>query len=274
MLSATAARTVQAACLSDSDAALLVQRYMLREPAPNPEGLSEADGVCSREKVNGFLAQRMGKGVGYKAGLTNPAVQKRFNYDKPVRGTLYADMLKPDGVTLDAKFGARPLFEADLLLRVSDARIARARTPSEVLRYVDQVIPFIELPDLLVEAPPKLNGPAINAINVGARFGVMGKPIPVQRRETLVNALRDMQVLMYDGSTEIDRGKGRDVLDHPLNAVIWLAMDLAKEGKALKKGDLISVGSFSKLLPPKPGMSVRVVYDGLPGNPSVSVNFR
>jgi 2-keto-4-pentenoate hydratase len=51
-------------------------------------------------------------------------------------------------------------------------------------------------------------------------------------------------------------------------------MDLAKEGKALKKGDLISVGSFSKLLPPKPGMSVRVVYDGLPGNPSVSVNFR
>jgi 2-keto-4-pentenoate hydratase len=274
MLSMTLAGMVQAACLSDSDAALLVQRYMLREPAPNPEGLSEADGVCSREKVNGFLAQRMGKAVGYKAGLTNPAVQKRFNYDKPVRGTLYADMLKPDGVTLDAKFGARPLFEADLLLRVSDARIARARTPSEVLRYVDQVIPFIELPDLLVEAPPKLNGPAINAINVGARLGVMGKPIPVLRRETLVNALRDMQVLMYDGSTEIDRGKGSDVLDHPLNAAIWLAMDLAKEGKALKKGDLISVGSFSKLLPPKPGMSVRVVYDGLPGNPSVSVNFR
>jgi 2-keto-4-pentenoate hydratase len=42
----------------------------------------------------------------------------------------------------------------------------------------------------------------------------------------------------------------------------------------LKKGDLLSLGSFSRLLPPKPGTGAKVVYDGLPGNPTVSVRFK
>ena len=42
----------------------------------------------------------------------------------------------------------------------------------------------------------------------------------------------------------------------------------------LQPGDLLSLGSFSKLLPPQPGLSVTATYEGLPGNPSVSVRFR
>src|SRR5512139_1875084 len=72
--------TSHAACLSDVDAAALVANYMARKPAANPEGLSAADGECTRTKVNRFLEQQLGKPVGYKAGLTNPAVQKRFNH--------------------------------------------------------------------------------------------------------------------------------------------------------------------------------------------------
>ena len=67
---------------------------------------------------------------------------------------------------------------------------------------------------------------------------------------------------------------GRDVLEHPLNAVVWLAQDLQKQGLSLKKGDLVSVGSFSKLMPPKAGQKVEVQYQGLPDNPSVTVGFR
>ena len=58
----------------------------------------------------------MGKVIGYKAGLTNPAVQKRFNTDKPVWGKLYEGMVLPSGATVDAAFGARPLYEADMLV--------------------------------------------------------------------------------------------------------------------------------------------------------------
>lgn len=270
-----AAGTAAAECLSDIDAAALVANYLAKTPAANPENLSTADGECSRAKVNRFLVQQTGgKVVGYKAGLTNPAVQKRFNASAPVWGVLYAPMLLADGAVLDAGFGARPLFEADMLVRVADPGINKARSPEQVLRHIDQVIPFIELPDLVVQAPARLNGAGIAAINVGARLGVVGAPLPVQRTQAFSDALRDMVVVVLGDGKELDRGKGADVLDHPLNAVVWLVQDLARHGIALKKGDLISLGSFSKLMPPKPGLGVEVVYQGLPGNPTAKVSFR
>ena len=273
------ATNASAACLSDAQAAELAAHYLSRQPAANPEGLSDADGACTRAKLNALLAPRLGKVVGYKAGLTNPAVQKRFNTDKPVWGKLYEGMVLENGATVEAAFGARPLYEADMLVRVKSAAINQARTPMEVLEAIDQVIPFVELPDLVVQAPPKLNGAAISAINVGARLGVAGAPlaVPVLRAEryALLDALRDMQVRLQDGSGAVlGAGKGSDILEHPLNAVVWLAGALAQEGLAMQPGDLISLGSFSPLLPPKPGLAVTVTYYGLPGAAPVRVQFK
>jgi 2-keto-4-pentenoate hydratase len=269
----------QAECLTDAQVADMVNMYMAKAPAANPEGLSEADGVCTRKKLNALLEQRLGPVIGYKAGLTSPAVQKRFGYDKPVWGKLFKGMVLADGSTVEATFGARPLFEADMLVRVKSADINQARTPMDVLLAIDQVIPFIELPDLVVLAPPKLNGPAISAINVGARLGVAGKPIAVPatraERYAMLDALRDMNVVLTDGiGIELGRGKGSDILEHPLNAVVWLAQALAQEGLAMKPGELISLGSFSPLLPPKAGLKASAVYNGLPGATPVSVQFK
>lgn len=263
-----------AACLSDSEVAALFAAWENRVAAANPVLSSPADGECSRAKFNKLLQEKLGPPVGYKAGLTNPAVQQRFRHDSPVRGTLYGPMLLPDGSEIDAAFGARPLFEADLLVRVSSSAINSATSPLEVLAGIDQLVPFIELPDLLVEDPAALDGVAITAINVGARLGVTGTPVPVRATAEFARLLRDMQVIVRGDGIELDRGLGSDVLDHPLNAVIWLARDLAQEGAALQAGDLVSLGSFSRLLPPQPGLAVAVEYLGLPGNPVVSVNFR
>jgi 2-keto-4-pentenoate hydratase len=269
--------SAQAACMTDAEVSALFDAYSNRLPAANPEGLSAADGDCSRNKFNRLLELNLGAVVGYKAGLTNPAVQKRFNHNTPVWGTLYEGMLLPNGAVVPANFGARPLFEADLLVRVASTAINQAKTPADVLAAIDQVIPFIELPDLVVEAPPKLNGAAISAINVGARLGVLGTPmaLPNTRAERfqLLDALRDMTVVISGDGAELDRGKGSDVLEHPLNAVVWLAQAMAAEGKSMKVGDVISLGSFSKLLPPKAGLKVEVSYQGLPGSPKVNMSF-
>ena len=273
-----AATSAQAACLTDAQVTELATHYTARTPAPTMEGLSAEDGACTRAKYNALLAQRLGKVIGYKAGLTNPAVQKRFNTDQPVWGKLYEGMLLPSGTTVPATFGARPLYEADMLVRVKSAKINHARTPLEVLDAIDQVIPFIELPDLMVQAPPKLNGAAVSAINVGARLGVVGTPIavPVTRGEryAMLDGLRDMQVTLTDANNVLlGGGKGSEVLEHPLNAVVWLAEALQKENITLKPGDLLSLGSFSPLLPPKAGLKVQANYQGLPGAEPVRVTF-
>ncbi len=276
LLALTLAGAAQAACLSDAEVQAMFDAYNKRQPAANPEGLTQADGECTRAKLNRLLAAQQGAPVGYKAGLTNPAVQKRFEAEAPVWGTLYGPMLLKSGAVVDATFGARPLFEADLLVRVSSAAINQATTAEDVLKAIDQVIPFLELPDLVVQvpAPPKLNGAGVTAINVGARLGVLGTPIAVAGTPGLGDALRDMVAVVKGDGTELDRGKGSDVLGHPLNAVVWLAKDMARSGQAMKVGDLISLGSFSKLLPPKPGLAVEVQYLGLPGNPVVGVSFK
>ena len=90
----------------------------------------------------------------------------------------------------------------------------------------------------------------------------------------MFDALRDMTVVISDGAGEIARGKGSDILEHPLNAVVWLAEALNKQGLAMEPGQWISLGSFSPLTPPKPGQKVTVRYDGLPGASPVSVSFR
>jgi len=269
-----------AECLPPAQVAELAQHYAARTPAPNFAPLSDADGACTRARFNALLAQQMGKVVGYKAGLTNPAVQKRFNTDKPVWGKLYEGMVRPSGLVVEASFGARPLYEADMLVRVNSAAINHARTPMDVLKHIDQIIPFIELPDLLVQAPPQLNGPGVAAINVGARLGVAGEPIAIPRtrgeRYALLDALQRMSVQLTNEKGELlaPAGKGSDILGHPLQAVVWLAEALQKEEITLQPGDWVSLGSFSPLLPPRPGLTVMATYEGLPGAKPVTVTFK
>ncbi len=263
-------------CPTEQQAADFVRQYVARQQIALPaESMTMEGALCGRDKVARLLAESYGRVVGYKAGLTNPAVQKRFNYGQPLRGTLFERMIVRDNAEVPANFGARPVFEADLVVEVKDTGIADAKTPLEVLEHLSAIYPFIELPDLTYTDPAKITGPALAYANVAARLGVLGTAIPVRPTQALSDSLRDMTVRLVDGTgKELDSGKGSATLDHPLNSVIWLVADLRKSGVAVKPGDLLSLGSFTKLIPPQPGLTVRAVYEGLPGNPGVSVRFR
>lgn len=263
-----------AACPPATTVAALAAAWQAMTPATGLDpAMSMADAMCGQKLLHAELAKTQGRVVGYKAGLTNPAVQKRFGYDAPVRGTLFEKMLLQDGAEVPAKYGARAVLEADMVVEVKDEGINEARTPAEALQHISRIVPFIELPDLVLDPKETLNGPVIAAINVGARLGVLGQgfaPAPEH-----LGQLAAMSVVVRDqDGKELARGAGTGILDHPLNAAIWIARELAREGGRLKAGDLLSLGSFSPLMPPKPGLGVTVTYEGLAANPSVSVRFK
>jgi 2-keto-4-pentenoate hydratase len=269
--------TAHAACPTDLEAAAVAAAIVARQPVPVPaREMSVADGLCGRDKVVRYLAQISGPVVGYKAGLTNLAVQQRFKHDAPLRGTLFQGMLLRDGAELAVDYGIRPVFEADLVVEVADpAALAKADTPLAALKALKSYAPFIELPDLMVADPSKLGGAMLAMVNVGARAGVLGKATPIQPSPGLADTFATMTVTLTDATGAVlDTGKGRAILGNPLTAASWLARDLASAGIPLKRGDLLSLGSFTKLLPPKPGLVVKATYAGLPGNPGVSVRFR
>jgi 2-keto-4-pentenoate hydratase len=214
--------------------------------------------------------------VGYKAALTNPAVQQRFGYDRPLRGTLFAKMILPGGAKVPAADGARPVFEADLVAVVGDAgKLMAAKTPLEALEGISVFRPFIELPDLVFDPAVKLDGTVLAAINAAARLGVLGESVRLPATEESVARMADMQIDVLDQTgARLGGGKGADVLGNPLQAVLWLAESLRAEGKSLKDGDLLSLGSFSALMPPKAGSTVTVRYTGFSFVPvEVGVRF-
>ena len=254
-----------------------VLRFMeAREPVRGLRAdLSMQDGECGRRRLVERLESSDNRIVGYKAGLTSKAVQERFGVSSPVRGVLLEKMLLTDGADVPAEFGARPVFEADLMVVVKDAAIHKAKTHLDVLRSLSLVVPFIELPDLVMAEGEKLSAPLIVSLNVGARLGVVGKGIPVEPTDRFAAALAAMRVVVTDqGGRELASSQGAAILDHPLNAVQWLVQDLEKSRIRLKPGDLLSVGSFTPPMAPRPGLAVTVRYEGLPGNPAVSVRFR
>lgn len=270
-----AAGPALAACPDDKAVAAYLADWSAKKPAKGLGVETMADAACARTRIVSSLVAQGQKVVGYKAALTAKAVQERFKATAPVHGVLTDRMILVDGAKVPAAFGARPLFEADLLLVVADEGVNQAKTPEEALRFISGLRPFIELPDLGLAPSETLEGVQLAGINAAARLGVAGPETPLTADAETVKALADMKVVMTDGAgAKIAEGTGAATLGNPLNAVVWLVQDLAASGQKLKAGDLVSVGSFSALMPPKPGLTVKVSYEGLPSaDPTVSVTF-
>ncbi|MGB3191964.1 2-keto-4-pentenoate hydratase [Lyngbya sp. PCC 8106] len=254
----------------------LANTYLKREPlAALSEDMTLEQAISLQKEFVQALISHLGPVVGYKAGLTSPIAQQSFNVSHPVRGVLLQQMLLDNGAVVSAQFGARPLFEADLMVRVGDDRINEATTSQEALAGLDAVIPFIELPDLMYQSDVKLNAAALVAVNVGARLGVLGKPIPLAATSEWEKRLGNIQVILFDESgQELAQGESSALLGHPLKAVLWLRDDLKAAGIRLKPGDLLSLGTITPLMPVQTKTTIRARYIGLEAEAvEVSVSF-
>jgi len=266
--------TTHAACPDDAAIQSYLSDFAKRQISKGfgPD-LSAADAECAKAKITAKMPLYLGKRIGYKAAFTSTAAQQQFGLDGPRWGSMFDRNMVDIIAVLPANFGARPMLEADMIVEVKDPALADAKTPLEALACIESMIPFIELPDLMLADP--LNGNTLAAINAAFRGGVTGAELPLQANAATVDALANMTVVLTDRKTgqELGRTAGKSLMGHPLNAAIWLAQALKNEGITLRKGDLLSLGSFFPARPVVSGMQVQVQYLGLPGDPSVSVEF-
>jgi len=266
----------RAACPDDAAIARFAGQILQRQ-SPTPfTSLSPADGRCVQDKLVAIFAQPLGEVLGFKLGLTNPAIQQRFGIDHPIRGAIFhATLRAASGAEIEARFAAVPVLEADMLVRIAMGGVEAALNDhAALIRHVDQVIPFIELPDLVYapEYRPSLGD--VLAINVGARLGVVGRPIAVTRSADFIAALGQMSVSLHQDGREISRAPGAAILGHPLNALAWIARDLARDGRPLRAGDMVSLGAFSPPQPVVAGQAWVARYEGLGEAQDVLVRFR
>ena len=226
--------------------------------------LTWEDANSIQEKLINILSSSQGELIGYKAALTNKKAQETFKVKEPLLGILLENMLLPSGITIPANFGAKPMIEGDLMVRVASEKINEVTTPQDTLKYLDAVIPFLELPDLVYDKNIKVNAEMLIAINAGARLGVVGEVITIDRENINKDTLKDISVKLIDESGEIiAQGNSNALLGDPLNVVFWIKEQLKAQRKTLKKGDLVSLGSITPLIPVEIGKTINAQYTGL-----------
>jgi 2-keto-4-pentenoate hydratase len=99
------------------------------------------------------------------------------------------------------------------------------------------------------------------AVNVAARYGVLGNPVALTPSPEWMNKLKNFSLQLYDDKGALfSEGKGSALLGDPLNVVLWIRDSLAAEGKKLKKGDLLSLGSITKMMPTKSGTTIKARF--------------
>lgn len=243
----------------------LAQAHAAREPF---RPFAAARGVTSLpqayEVQRGYVhLQQQARGAqpaGYKIGLTSTAMQAMCGIDTPVAGVVLADGVHRSGARLPASAHGRLGVEFELAVRLGRDLPADRGAPSiaEVRAAVEAVAPAIELIDdrgCDYASLDVLSLVADNAWNAGIVLGEFRGDWP---------ELAGVEGVVTDAAgQELDRGRGIDVLGHPLAPVAWLAQHLHAAGERLRAGQIVMTGSLVRTRFVVPGEQYRFEVSGL-----------
>jgi 2-keto-4-pentenoate hydratase len=226
-----------------------------------PRTMDEAYAV--QEHYHSLRFQEYGAIAGYKAALTTVVTQQLLGLSEPIYGGLFEGTIHQSVATLKKSQYVQLGVECEIAVWLGDDLPASGAPygRDSVAKAVSAAAAAFELVDirnvdLRNAAPYALSVIAGNVMNAGV---VLGRPNADWREVDLGEA---RGVLTINGAVA-GEGYGRDVLGHPLEAVAWLANNLAKRSKSLTRGMVIMTGSIIAPKLPDPSDVVSFSVDGL-----------
>jgi 2-oxo-3-hexenedioate decarboxylase/2-keto-4-pentenoate hydratase len=169
-------------------------------------------------------------------------MQTYLGIPSPCAGGVFAGGVHASGAVLPHGSFRRVGIECEIAVR-----LARDLVPGEAPFAAADVGPAIESFMAAIEIVDdryvdwrKTDTPTLVADDFFAAGAVLGTPVP---------AAQAGDPAAFTGSTringeEVGRGRGRDVMGTPLNALAWLANSLAERGMVLKSGEIVLLGSL------------------------------
>jgi 2-keto-4-pentenoate hydratase len=204
----------------------------------------------------GLIARRVAAGerqIGWKVGLTAPAIQQQFGFHEPVFGCILES--RPSGHVFGRDELIKPGFESELCLRVAqplsgEIDMATAR------RAIDVVYPSLEI----IETRGDFTAQIAIALadNAQQKTVILGNPVALGD-----SALEKVAATVQINGKSVATGTGDAVLGNPLNSLIWLARKLTEFGRTIQPGEIIMSGSFTRQFPIAPGDHVHVDFAGI-----------
>ena len=202
--------------------------------------------------------------AGYKVGFTNRNIWPHYNVHAPVWGTVWQG-----GVTLAGHDAANPTVLA--LSGLCEPRIEpeivfglREAPPpdcsaDELVASLDLVAHGFEIVHTHCAGWKFTAAQAVADAGLHGRL-LVGCPIQVPADTTavdLIQALAGLRVQLYAEGLLKDEGKGVNVLDGPVQALLHFvrALRATPGASALKAGDLVTTGTLTDAHPVQPGQT-------------------
>jgi 2-keto-4-pentenoate hydratase len=205
----------------------------------------------------GLIERRCANGerqIGWKVGLTAPAIQQQFGFHEPVFGCILqrddsGRVFRPDELI-------KPGFEPELCLRIGHD-LTGSVTPETARGAIDMVYPALEI--IETRGPFTEQIALALADNAQQKTVVLGAGVALQPEIMLDRVEASVTI---NGAT-VAIGRGDAVLGNPVNSVVWLASKLGEYGRALKAGEIVMSGSFTRQFPIARGDRIRVDFAGI-----------
>jgi 2-keto-4-pentenoate hydratase len=202
-------------------------------------------------RVAGLVAEELGWPVlGWKIAAFKDEMQKALRTDSPIYGRTFFVRETPASFVHSKLASPIPEVEYQAKLGVDLPPRDKPYTVAEVTDAVASLHPGLELAECRFihdAAFPPL--PAILADGAGSGTIVYGPAIDDWRNRDIAG---QEVTLLSDGKAR-RRGTAAAALDHPMMPVTWLANELSRTGVGLKAGQMISTGTLTGMLAPKPG---------------------
>jgi 2-keto-4-pentenoate hydratase len=194
--------------------------------------------------------------IGYKISMTSEEMRKLGKSTEPAYGTFTSLSLSNGTIQMDPKY--QYLLEPELIFELTDDLSLGAG--AEEIVQKSKIAAGIEIPTGRYANwfPPSKTHTVADTIsdNTFAGYIVSGKSISIPEKIDWMN----IKGTLYFNDDKIDEGYSSGVMGNPVNAVCWLSGKLAEQGKTLKKGMMISSGTFTNPIVLEKGV-YRVVYD-------------
>lgn len=189
--------------------------------------------------------------AGWKIGATAPLTMERFGVSEPIYGPFFARDVHTSPATPRAA-NQRPLaIETEFAYRLGSDLPARAARYSreEIIDAIDALIPAFEIVSPRFAQIPFDHAPSAVADCMLNYAMVLGTPITDWRG---IDAAHHPVQLRIDGLVT-GEGTGAECLGDPRNVLDWVVEKLRAGGIGLRKGEVLSTGTCTGIVPFRSG---------------------
>jgi 2-keto-4-pentenoate hydratase len=214
-----------------------------------PRSLAEGYEVQDR-LVRTLLDRSGGRPVGYKVACTSELAQKALGVDGPFFGVLLSHSTHRSPAALRASEFTIRCAEAEFAFELAtDVPAGPAYTAETIREFIGAALPSIEIVDHRYHDWQAVGAPSLLADNAIHGAWVAGEPYPGWRD---LDFATHPTVLVVNGGRTFP-GSGAAVLGNPLSVVAWLANELPRFGRQLRRGDRVTTGVTTDIYLARPG---------------------